>query len=116
MIIDLHRTVGQLETEDGRRLFFNSKQCYLYGICLKDVELWHILSIGLDVEYDEGRRGVNSVWIGQPLESTELRLAIENWCDENNVPSSSTEALFDLLILKATEKCAVGIGYNKTMQ
>ena len=45
-IIELHMNVGRLEGVDGSQHFFSRENSYLYGVCLNNVELWHVLVQG----------------------------------------------------------------------
>ena len=46
-IVEVHSTVGQLKGEDGSLHFFSRESCYLYGVPLHNVELWHVLAQGV---------------------------------------------------------------------
>lgn len=45
-IIEVHSSVGQLQGADGSTHFFSRDNCFLYGVSLRNVELWHVLAQG----------------------------------------------------------------------
>lgn len=45
-IVEVHSSVGQLKGEDGSLHYFSRDNCYLYGVPLYNVELWHVLAQG----------------------------------------------------------------------
>lgn len=49
-VTEVHPTVAQLALENDDLQYVARDRCFVYGVCLKDVELWHVLSIG---EFEE---------------------------------------------------------------
>nr|XP_053632887.1 uncharacterized protein LOC128688886 [Cherax quadricarinatus] len=95
-ITDLHPLLGQIQTERGT-LYFPRDNCYLYGLRLHCVELWHVLTIGIEAEYEIGTSvwGVSRVWIGgrdQPPPAT-LKSLLTCWCKKFSVPGAATNIL-----------------------
>lgn len=45
-IVELHSYVGRLQGADGSQHYFSRDHCYLYGVNLRNVELWHVLVQG----------------------------------------------------------------------
>ena len=45
-LTEVHRTVAQIALEDKQLKYVTRDKCFLYGLCLGKVELWHVLSIG----------------------------------------------------------------------
>lgn len=45
-IAEVHSSVGQLKGDDGSLHYFSRDSCYLYGVSLGNVELWHVLAQG----------------------------------------------------------------------
>ncbi|KAK4324682.1 hypothetical protein Pmani_004682 [Petrolisthes manimaculis] len=98
VVIDIHRTTGQLRAQHGKTFFFSRSQCLFMGVSLKQVELWHVLTIGLEVEYTTSPTGIKAVCVGQAsgYKASELQSQLQDWCQNNHVPQETTETLVQL--------------------
>ncbi|XP_042210915.1 uncharacterized protein LOC121858513 isoform X2 [Homarus americanus] len=99
-IIELHSNVGRLEGADRSQHYFSRDHCYLYGVSLRNVELWHVLVQGQKVLYNIseshiGTMKVQGVWIGDlkvdNMQTTTIY--IKDWCEKNLVPDGAREIL-----------------------
>nr|XP_045584357.1 uncharacterized protein LOC123746695 isoform X2 [Procambarus clarkii] len=98
-ITDLHPVLGQIQS-DGGTLFFSRDLCYLYGLRLHMVELWHVLTLGEEVEYELAAVGTNSsgvsrVWVGgrDQLPPAALIPMVHSWCNRHSVPPAAAQIL-----------------------
>ncbi|XP_050702044.1 mucin-2-like [Eriocheir sinensis] len=99
---------GLLKGNDGCVYLFPLDVCFLFGVCLHQVEPSEVLRVGMTVEFEvsEGRRrrrsnevvaaAVQRVWV----EGEDASLAfpptdsmIESWCSDNGVSSATLDAL-----------------------
>ncbi|KAK3877144.1 hypothetical protein Pcinc_018127 [Petrolisthes cinctipes] len=98
VVIDIHRTTGQLRAQHGKTFFFSRNQCLFMGVSLKQVELWHVLTLGLEVEYTTSPTGIKTVCVGQASghKASELQSQLQDWCRNNHVPQETTETLLQL--------------------
>lgn len=100
-IIELHSNVGRLKGTDGSQLYFSRDNCFLYGVTLRNVELWHVLVQGKEVTYklETDTTKVQSVWVGARKVKNKQK-ALENicqWCTNNLVPDGTTALLIEQL-------------------
>ncbi|XP_045583832.2 uncharacterized protein [Procambarus clarkii] len=99
-IIELHSNVGRLQGADGSQHYFSRDHCYLYGVSLRCVELWHVLVQGEAVTYttseiSPGTSKVQGVWVGaQKIGDVQKAAAhIYEWCKRNLVPDGARDLL-----------------------
>lgn len=99
-IIELHSNVGRLQGTDGSQHYFSRDHCYLYGVSLRCVELWHVLVQGDSVVYttseiSQGTNKVQGVWVGaQNIGDVQKAAAhIYEWCKRNLVPDGARDLL-----------------------
>ncbi|KAK7073515.1 hypothetical protein SK128_024688 [Halocaridina rubra] len=99
-IIEIFSNNGRLQGPDGTQHFFSRENCYLYGVNLSNVELWHVLINNEKVHFklDEIYPGVSKVskmWIGpEKIENVSKAVALINeWCKKNLVPDGAREIL-----------------------
>lgn len=96
-LTEVHRTVAQVALEDEQLKYVARDKCFLYGLCLGKVELWHVLSIGLTMNYEltEDGKELKKAWLGEAdlLEPAVLLDTVRDWCLINNVSSSATTVL-----------------------
>ncbi|KAK8726110.1 hypothetical protein OTU49_010378 [Cherax quadricarinatus] len=99
-IIELHSNVGRLQGTDGSQHYFSRDHCYLYGVSLRCVELWHVLVQGDSVVYttseiSQGTNKVQGVWVGaQKIGDVQKAAAhIYEWCKRNLVPDGARDLL-----------------------
>lgn len=103
-VFEVHSTVGQLKGVDGSLHYFSRENCYLYGVPLHNVELWHVLAQDDPVLYTvmelvPGMIKVQKVWLGA-LELPNNRSAashILNWCQTKLVPDGARDILINQL-------------------
>ncbi|XP_018025878.1 uncharacterized protein LOC108681373 [Hyalella azteca] len=107
---DVFSGFGRIETNEKALLMFKPKQCYLYGVSLDGLELWHVLIQGLSVRYslrasdDMGSSlTVSRVYVGEADVSNTPLLILQqricDWCEQNCVSASDTR----LLISRTTQ-------------
>ncbi|XP_042240020.1 serine-rich adhesin for platelets-like [Homarus americanus] len=100
-ITDLHSFHGQLQINNGSTLYFSRDHCYLYGLRLHQVELWYILTLGMEAEYElsadaAGTQRLLGVWVEgkeHPPPAT-LGSLLTSWCLQNSVPHTASQILF----------------------
>ncbi|KAK8393382.1 hypothetical protein O3P69_013401 [Scylla paramamosain] len=100
----VHSSVGQLKGEDGSLHYFPRESCYLYGVPLHNVELWHVLAQDDPVLYTvmelvPGMMKVQKVWLGA-LELPDKKIASEYifaWCQMKLVPDGARDILISQL-------------------
>ncbi|XP_069173019.1 uncharacterized protein [Procambarus clarkii] len=96
-ISELHRLVGRLRLETGDHVYFSREKCFLYGVCLNKVELWHVLSIGIVVDYElsDDMKDVKGVWAGSTssFEPSRLISKLQDWCNAYSVPDGAADLL-----------------------
>ncbi|XP_071548625.1 uncharacterized protein [Panulirus ornatus] len=99
-IIELHSNVGRLQGEDGSQHYFSRDHCYLYGVNLRYVELWHVLVQGEEALYciseiTPGTDKVQGVWVGALKVNDVQKTAayIYEWCKKNLVPDRARDLL-----------------------
>lgn len=51
-VAEVHRTIAQLSLENEQLQYVSRDRCFVYGVCLEKVELWHVLSIGESMKGD----------------------------------------------------------------
>ncbi|XP_063872524.1 uncharacterized protein LOC135106972 [Scylla paramamosain] len=103
-IVEVHSSVGQLKGEDGSLHYFPRESCYLYGVPLHNVELWHVLAQDDPVLYTvmelvPGMMKVQKVWLGA-LELPDKKIASEYifaWCQMKLVPDGARDILISQL-------------------
>nr|XP_027226083.1 uncharacterized protein LOC113818127 isoform X1 [Penaeus vannamei]XP_027226084.1 uncharacterized protein LOC113818127 isoform X1 [Penaeus vannamei] len=96
-------SVGILKKVDGYCRVFFAHQCFLYGVCLRDVRLEDVLHEGKMVSYklsDDGWK-VKSVLIGsnhctKTLDPKDLFYVLKAWCHSNCIPQDTTDILLNL--------------------
>ncbi|XP_042866931.1 uncharacterized protein LOC122249842 [Penaeus japonicus] len=98
-IIEIHSNVGRLKGTDGSQLYFSREKSLLYGVTLRNVELWHVLVKGQDITYklEAGTTKVQTVWIGpQRLKNKQkTEKYICEWCNNNLVPDGTKTILME---------------------
>lgn len=103
-IAEAQLSVGQLKGDDGRLHYFSRDSCYLYGVSLGNVELWHVLAPDDPVHYSvtelvPGMVKVQRVWIGF-YDQPSREIAAEHifaWCHEKSVPDGARDILVSQL-------------------
>ncbi|CAL4146960.1 unnamed protein product [Meganyctiphanes norvegica] len=103
-VVEIHSKIGRLKGEDGNLHYFNASNIFLHGVSLKEVELWHVLMQGQQVEYilSEASLGpvkVECAWIGSQTVDDIQRagIFIYEWCLNNMVPDGAKEILIHQL-------------------
>ncbi|KAK3869943.1 hypothetical protein Pcinc_024776 [Petrolisthes cinctipes] len=103
-ITEVFASMGQLKGEDGKQHFFTKDLCYLYGVVLRNVELWHVLVQGDKVLYTTyeskpGSSKVDCVWLGAVKVDgvQKTALLIHEWCKKNHIPDGAREILINQL-------------------
>ncbi|XP_068239027.1 uncharacterized protein [Palaemon carinicauda] len=100
-VVELHSNIGKLESEDGITYYFFRDQCYLFGINLCHVELWHVLVHGEKVFYTlathvKNQSKILEVLIGSrtsfPRKTNQIE-DVEEWCRNNSVPDCAKDIL-----------------------
>ncbi|XP_071534596.1 uncharacterized protein [Panulirus ornatus] len=96
-ITELCGLLGLLRLENGNQVYFSREHCFLYGICLKKVDLSHILYVGMEVDYemtDDGK-DVKGVWAGSTfsVNPSGLLAKLSDWCEAHRVPRATADLL-----------------------
>lgn len=112
-IVELHSNVGRLEGTDGEQHFFSRENCYLYGVTLSSVELWHVLvqdekAMYRLTEISAGQTKVSKMWIGsETIDDADKAAAyIYEWCSKHLVPDGARELLVHQLELSKASSTA----------
>ncbi|KAK8746866.1 hypothetical protein OTU49_016866 [Cherax quadricarinatus] len=96
-ITELHCLIGRLCLENGDHVYFSREKCFLYGVCLNKFELWHVLSVGIvvDYEYNNETKDLKGVWAGSSstIEPSSLLSKLQDWCEEHSVPDAVAHLL-----------------------
>ncbi|KAF2365539.1 hypothetical protein FHG87_003701 [Trinorchestia longiramus] len=93
-VVELHPFLGKLQGSDGTTHYFKSEQFFLFGISLKNVELYNVLIQGLEVQYRTGASGqLEACWYGSLLRDTTSYTRINQWCSNNFVPDELRDFL-----------------------
>ncbi|XP_047481369.1 uncharacterized protein LOC125033699 isoform X2 [Penaeus chinensis] len=86
-----------LQMPKGAYANFRSDQCFLYGVCLQEVQLSEVIPEGTEAEYEmcEGLKDLKGVWVGGSalLDPSELYTRLEAWCKEHEVPHRTAASL-----------------------
>ncbi|XP_037781648.1 uncharacterized protein LOC119578010 isoform X2 [Penaeus monodon] len=86
-----------LQMPNGAHANFRTDQCFLYGVCLQEVQLSEVIPEGTEAEYEmcEGLKDLKGVWVGGNalLEPSELYARLEAWCKEHAVPHRTAASL-----------------------
>ncbi|XP_063614233.1 uncharacterized protein LOC134787402 [Penaeus indicus] len=86
-----------LQMPNGAYANFRTDQCFLYGVCLQEVQLSEVIPEGTEAEYEmcEGLKDLKGVWVGGSalLEPSELYARLEAWCKEHGVPHRTAASL-----------------------
>lgn len=102
-IVELYSNVGRLQGGDGKQHFFSRENSYLYGVCLNNVELWHVLVQDEIVSYrltemSTGESKISKMWIGpENVAADETAMHINEWCNKYSVPDGAKELLIHQL-------------------
>ncbi|XP_064078919.1 uncharacterized protein LOC135196216 isoform X3 [Macrobrachium nipponense] len=114
-VIEIYCNMGKLESEDGVTYYFSRDQCYLFGINLCHVELWHVLVHGVEACHSgenvfftlimnaRNQAKIDEVMIGSETPILRKACQIEHvaeWCKNNSVPDSAKDILTDLCHLE----------------
>ncbi|XP_050728022.1 cyclic AMP-responsive element-binding protein 5-like [Eriocheir sinensis] len=103
VITEVHCTMGKLRTKSGTEYYFPPALCFLYGVSLARVELWHVLIEGqqvkvtLDLTNPENPK-VTRVTVEEENpdhDTTTTVLDLEKWCSANSVPEKATLTLIE---------------------
>lgn len=91
---------GVLQMPNGAHANFRTDQCFLYGVCLQEVQLSEVIPEGTEAEFEmcEGLEDLKGVWVGgsAPLEPSELHARLEAWCRKHGVPHRTAASLLCL--------------------
>ncbi|KAG7167514.1 uncharacterized protein LOC121868361 isoform X2 [Homarus americanus] len=92
-VVEVHSNMGKLLATDGTQHYFYRDHCFLYGISLRQVELWHVLVHGQMIQFrlsktSTNRAKVTEVVIGSRHVNSKEEIAshINDWCKNNAVP------------------------------
>ncbi|KAK7083842.1 hypothetical protein SK128_017355 [Halocaridina rubra] len=100
-VMEIHCNMGKL-VSDGKSYYFSRDQCYLYGIRLSLVELWHVLILGQKVlfklsNYSKSLTKVEKVLIEDKVISSsnheEIEEYVMDWCTNSAVPDCTRQIL-----------------------
>ncbi|XP_066964109.1 uncharacterized protein [Macrobrachium rosenbergii] len=100
-VIEIYCNMGKLESEGGVTYYFSRDQCYLFGINLCHVELWHVLVHGENVFFTltmnaKNQAKIDEVMIGSetsiPRKTSQIEHVVE-WCKNNSVPDCAKDIL-----------------------
>ncbi|KAG0727434.1 LINE-1 reverse transcriptase [Chionoecetes opilio] len=101
VITEVHCRMGKLRVHSGTEHYFSPDLCYLYGVSLAHLELWHVLIEGQPVKVtldnmNSERPKVTRVTVeeGDPdLDPDATVLQLQQWCAANCVPEEAAASL-----------------------
>ncbi|CAL4110218.1 unnamed protein product, partial [Meganyctiphanes norvegica] len=97
IVSHIEPNIIQLCTKTGKYFHATRDRCFLYNVCLQEVNLTHVLMKGLGVEYEICKGDeVKGIWLPSSsisLDAEELYEAMCNWCYSYKVPQSTRYCL-----------------------
>ncbi|XP_053631578.1 uncharacterized protein [Cherax quadricarinatus] len=103
-VMEVHSNMGKLKDENGTQHYFSRDHCYLYGISLRQVELWHVLMHGQQVQFRLTKTSTNRVKVTEVVigvhgleDRQNISSYVYQWCKNNAVPDSAQNMLMKQL-------------------
>ncbi|KAK8387631.1 hypothetical protein O3P69_018263 [Scylla paramamosain] len=101
VITEVHCRMGKLRLQSGKEYYFSPDLCFLYGVSLADLELWHVLIEGQQVkvtlnDINSELPKVTRVTVEEEDPDSDpdaTTLNIQQWCSGNCVPEEATMKL-----------------------
>ncbi|XP_045103500.1 formin-1-like isoform X2 [Portunus trituberculatus] len=101
VITEVHCSMGKLRLQSGKEYYFSPNLCFLYGVSLADLELWHVLIEGQQVkvtlnDINSELPKVTRITVEEEdcdSDPDATTLNIQQWCSSNCVPEEATVKL-----------------------